>query len=801
MLLNQIDSNIGTWETDLISNKQIWSKNCIKILGFSSLNEPSWEELLAIVHPQDRQQVMDVTREHNTKYEVEYRIISGTDDIRWIRLVGQVERDANGKPQIMHGIMQDISNHKYAEIKLLESESRLQEAQNHAGIASWELTRGSETTIWSKQICQLMGLQEDFQPSPDKPYQLINASDCQAVIDSLQHSFDTGDEHQLEYRIRRHDNGAERWIECRGKAVLDSHGIPEKLTGFIQDITERKQAEHQLRIAATAFESQEGIMITDSNNVILQVNKAFTIITGYNAEEAIGNKPSMLSSEHHDALFYDDMWKEINLTGYWEGEIWNKRNNGEVYPEERTVTAVRDSNDIVANYVVTLTDITLSKQAEQKIEYLAYYDSLTHLPNRQLMLDRIRHAIVSNTRSDNEAAILFLDLDHFKTLNDTLGHDMGDILLQQVAGRLTECVREGDTVSRFGGDEFVVLLEDLSVHPIEAAAQVKNIANKILSSINRPYQLASHHYMSSASIGVTLFSNHQSEVSELIKQADIAMYQAKKDGRNALLFFDPKMQSSITEQAKLESELNQAIEQQQFQLQYQIQMNSSHRPLGAEALILWIHPKRGVVSPLDFISLAEQNGTILAIGQWVLNKACAQLKVWQQDALTCNLTLSVNVSAKQFNQPNFISQVVMTVRHHDINPARLKLELTESMLLKDIEDTIAKMKSLADIGIQFSLDDFGTGYSSLQYLKQLPLHQLKIDKSFVDDLVTDNNDQAIVRTIIAMAHGLGLSVIAEGVETKEQQQQLLTSGCTLYQGYLFGKPASIAEFNKLLKEY
>jgi len=332
----------------------------------------------------------------------------------------------------------------------------------------------------------------------------------------------------------------------------------------VRDISEQKRIETNLRIAATAFESQEGMMVTDVDNIIIRVNKAFTTITGYSAEQAIGNTPNMLSSGRHDALFYDEMWKAINTVSYWEGEIWNKRKNDEVFPEKLTITAVKNSEGIVTNYVGTLTDITLSKQAEQEIEDLAYYDPLTHLPNRRLMLDRIRHAMAASARSGNEGALLFLDIDHFKTLNDTLGHDMGDILLQQVAERLTTCVREGDTVSRFGGDEFVVLLEGLSTEAAKAAAQTEDIANKVLSSINLPYQLASHHYTSSTSVGITLFNDHQTEVEELLKQADIAMYQAKDDGRNALRFFDPQMQASITARAELEKELNQAIEQQQF---------------------------------------------------------------------------------------------------------------------------------------------------------------------------------------------------------------------------------------------
>lgn len=438
--------------------------------------------------------------------------------------------------------------------------------------------------------------------------------------------------------------------------------------------------------------------------------------------------------------------------------------------------------------------------AQETISNLASYDPLTGLPNRRLLVDRIHQAFAFSARSGLEGALLFIDLDNFKDINDTLGHDIGDQLLQQTAQRLKSCMREGDTVARIGGDEFVVIQESLSKQPIEAAKKVKVFGERILAALNQPYQLGPHEYQSSSSIGATLFSNHLQSGEELLKQADIAMYQAKKSGRNILKFFNPEMQDIINTRAILIGELRHALENNQFQLFYQIQTDSSHKPFGAEALIRWVHPGRGLVSPEQFIPLAEETGLILPIGQWVMETACAQLKTWEQSALTRDLILSVNVSARQFHQPDFVSHVQDAVNHHAINPAHLKLELTESMLLEEIEKTIARMSALRTIGVLISLDDFGTGYSSLQYLKRLPLNQLKIDQSFVRDVAIDENDKAIVGTIIAMAHGLNLDVIAEGVETEEQRQLLLMNGCTHYQGYLFGKPLPIKQFEALLRQ-
>jgi diguanylate cyclase (GGDEF)-like protein len=408
--------------------------------------------------------------------------------------------------------------------------------------------------------------------------------------------------------------------------------------------------------------------------------------------------------------------------------------------------------------------------------------------------------LASSARSGLKGALLFIDLDNFKTINDTLGHAIGDLLLQQVAERLVSCVREGDTVARLGGDEFVVMLEDLSEQTIDAAEQTEAVGEKVLAALSKTYKLGKHMFYSSGSIGVTVFNEDPYSAEELLKQADIAMYQAKRAGRNTLRFFDPQMQESINARATLERELHNALDNQQFQLYYQLQVDSSNCPLGAEALIRWIHRDHGVVSPAQFIPLAEETGLIIPIGKWVLNAACAQLKIWACEEQTRNLVLSVNISTRQFCDADFVDQVQATLQYHAINPKLLKLEITEGMLLENIEETIGVMNRLNVIGVMFSLDDFGTGYSSLQYLKRLPLNQLKIDQSFVRDIAIDSSDKAIVSTIIAMAQSLGLNVIAEGVETEDQRQFLLDIGCTQYQGYLFGKPMPIEQFEALLHQ-
>jgi diguanylate cyclase (GGDEF)-like protein/PAS domain S-box-containing protein len=705
------------------------------------------------------------------------------------------------------------------------NEERLELALEAAGLDLWEnnLVSGEVTRKAAKTFLELGYSEEEAVLYIDDLFKIIHPDDIPMIKAAVNdHLTGIRTHYRCEFRIRA-KRGTWVWYANYGK-IMDRAGNSrgQRFIGVTFNIDDRKRKEEELIVR----EQESRTLIENSPDTVarydcscrrIYANRAFGAMTSGGVAALLGKKPSEYPGGLNSEI-YEKKIVEVFATGN-DSQLellWRGKDGKEICSHIR-LTAERDSAGTITSVLGIGRDITELnesraelKRANAQLEKMndmlqsqAARDPLTGLPNRRLMLDRLKHALASSMRSGREGALLFIDLDNFKTLNDTLGHGIGDLLLQQVAQRLESCVREGDTVARLGGDEFVVMLEDLSEKDHEAAAQTEVIGEKILATLNQPYQLDKHEYRNSPSIGATLFNDHQQSIEELLKQADIAMYQAKKAGRNALRFFDPQMQETVNARAALESELRTAIENHQFHLYYQIQVDSiredgSHRPLGAEALIRWAHPERGLILPAQFIPMAEETGLILPIGLWVLETACAQIKTWQQDALTRDLILAVNVSAKQFRQAGFVNQVQAAIQRHAINPMLLKLELTESSLQENIQDTIATMNALKAIGVKFSLDDFGTGYSSLQYLKQLPLDQLKIDQSFVRDLVSDSSDRAIVRTIIAMAHSLKLNVIAEGVETEEQRQLLRNKGCIHYQGFLFSKPVPIEQFDALL---
>jgi diguanylate cyclase (GGDEF)-like protein/PAS domain S-box-containing protein len=570
------------------------------------------------------------------------------------------------------------------------------------------------------------------------------------------------------------------------------------LRPMMASIKARKAAEASFRVSAVAFETNQSTVITDADEKILRVNRAYTETTGYSAEEVIGQTPRAIETEKQDKKYFAAAKEQVKVTGSWQGEVLSRRKNGQVYLTLMHITAVYGDDGALTNFVLTFADLTEQKAAEKEINDLVFFDPLTGLPNRRMLMDRLKHALALGNRNQRQDALLYIDLDNFKTLNDTMGHGKGDMLLQQTSTRLRACIRDCDTVARIGGDEFVVMLEGLNRNATEAAAEAEVIAKKILNSLNRPYQLADTSFQGSASLGIALFVEHPESVDDLLKRADLAMYQAKSSGRNTLQFFDPAMQKVANDRAALEIDLRHAIAENQLELYFQSQVDQDQKIVGAEALIRWNHPTRGLVPPFHFIPLAEEVGLILPIGLWVLERACIQLKAWEKNEHAQHIQLAINVSPLQFRQTDFVEQVTKVLQKNKIIPSRLKIELTESMMFDNIEDTIIKMQKLKETGVLFSMDDFGTGYSSLSYLTRLPLDQLKIDQSFVRNIGVHNNDAVIVQTIIGMTHNLGMTVIAEGVETEAQRTFLEQNGCLNFQGYLFSRPIPLTDFEKLL---
>ncbi len=562
---------------------------------------------------------------------------------------------------------------------------------------------------------------------------------------------------------------------------------------------ERQDADERIRHQASLLDqAQDAIFVHDMEQRIVFWNKGAERLYGWSADEATDSlAPDLLYDFPEE---FSDGIRQVLAHGEWTGEIQQRRKDGSLFMVEGHWTLVRDQHEAPQSILVINTDITQRKAAEGEIQRLAFFDPLTRLPNRQLLLDRLQHALALSQRNQRTGVVLFIDLDNFKTLNDTLGHDIGDLLLQMAAQRLTDCVSERDTVARLGGDEFVVMLEDLATDTGESVAQAKQVSDAILATLNNPYRLAEHQYHSTASIGITLFEKHDDTVGEILKRADLAMYQAKAAGRNTARFFDPAMQALLASRAQLEADLRKALRRGEFRLYYQPQVDRKNRVINVEALIRWEHPQRGLISPAEFIPLSEETGLILPLGLWVVETACRQLVTWAAHPSTADLSVAVNVSARQFRHADFVEQVLDTLASTGARPERLKLELTESLLLDDVEDTVYKMTALKAHGVGFSLDDFGTGYSSLSYLKRLPLDQLKIDQSFVRDVLIDPNDAVIARSILALGHNLGLDVVAEGVETDRQRDFLAYYGCNAFQGYLFTPPLPAEQFDRYMRD-
>ncbi|BAN34527.1 diguanylate cyclase/phosphodiesterase with PAS/PAC sensor(s) [Sulfuricella denitrificans skB26] len=761
-----------------------------------SIEESLGDGWMLALHKEDRERTLALWREAMSTMQpkpMEWRMQRHDGTVRWAFGEAATELDAQGRIAGFIGIVNDITERKQAEIKLRESEERYRQTLQTSIDGFWIASSDGRILDVNDAYCQMISYEREELLNMRIP-DLEAMESPEETARHIQEVLTKGHD-RFETRHRRKDGQV---LEIEISTVHQPGEDGGYFCAFLRDITKSKQVEEDLRIAAIAFESQAGVMVTDANGIIVRVNQAFTHLTGYSAEEAVGQTSALLKSGRHDQAFYQGMWETLKQKGYWQGQMWNRRKNGKIYAEWLTITAVTAPDGRITHYVGTFSDITQNREAEAEIHRLAYYDPLTLLPNRRLLQDRLGQVLAATVRNGHCGAILFLDMDNFKTLNDTRGHDIGDLLLVEVAQRLKTCVRGVDTVARLGGDEFVVLLEDLSGEFEEAAAQAKLVGDKVQEVIARSYHLKGCEYYCTTSIGISLFRDNNVTVDELLKHADLAMYQSKNAGRNTQRFFDPAMQAALDEHSALETDLRLALKRQQLRLYYQPQMESTRGLVGAEALLRWVHPERGLVEPGDFISIAEETGFILPIGYWVLETACAQLKAWEGNPRTHELQLAVNVSARQFRQPDFAVQVQQVLAQSGADPTRLKIELTESLVLDNVSDTIIKMQALKAIGVGFSMDDFGTGYSSLSYLTRLPLDQLKIDRSFIRDFGSDANGAAIVQTIIIMGKTLGLNVIAEGVETVAQRDFLDRNGCHAFQGFLFSRPLPLADFEQFM---
>jgi diguanylate cyclase (GGDEF)-like protein/PAS domain S-box-containing protein len=692
-----------------------------------------------------------------------------------------------GEQRLLYCASRDISERKAAERALRESEARFRELSDAAPVLIWMSGLDKACDYFNRGWLEFTGRRLE-QEQGDGWAEGVHPDDLAHCLEIYTRSFDAHQPFRMEYRLRRHD-GEYRWLLDSGRPRFDGQGCFLGFIGSCIDITEMKQAELELRLAASTFETNEAIVITDADGIIQRANQAYCRTTGYSREEAIGRKPGIAKSGLHDEAFYRTLWRNLARDGFWQGEVWNRRKSGEIYPEWLSITAVKDQAGGITHYVGSFIDISRQKAAEEQIRQLAYYDTLTGLPNRRLLYDRLQRIFTAAARFHQYGALLFIDVDNFKMLNDTAGHDVGDQLLAQLGETLARMVRAEDTVARLGGDEFVIVLQHLGADELDAATRAEQVARKVIAAVSEPRMLAGREHHVTLSIGVALFRGDEERPESFLKRADTAMYQAKAAGRNTVCFFDPKMAAAMEARVALLAELRKAYAAGQFHLHCQPLVDGEGQFAGGEILLRWEHPERGWIEPSEFIPLAEESGLITEIGSWVLGGACGLIRRWEDAGwLVPNFFLAVNISPRQFRQPDFAEVVLAAVARTGVAARRLKLEITEGMLISKLDDTAATLSDLRAAGVRFSLDDFGTGYSSLSYLQRLPLDQIKIDRSFVRDLSEDANDAAIVKAIISMGRSLGLEVVAEGVETRAQFEFLKAHGCHLFQGYLFGQP-------------
>lgn len=785
---------VGFWRLDARGGRLDWSQQLARLHGAPPGYTPGFDNALAHYVEEHRAEVAARLRDcqqQGTPFDVEVQVSTLDGHRVWVRCVGQPLRDASGAIVGAEGLVQEIAPAGHAPGTLLHTVS-IGGAQG-SGEAFVTVDRQGRISYANQHAEQMLGA----AAGPLLGRKIWSFFQKRARL-ALEERFTQALERGEAIEFEELDAQVSHWLELRGLP------FGAGLALHLRDVSTRRRAQqHLMLLEGSIARLNDIVIITEAGPFrepgprIVFVNEAFERRTGYGRQEVIGQSPRFLQGPDTQRPQLDriraalEQWERVRV------DLINYTKGGEPYWVDLDVSPVWDESRRLTHWVAVGRDITERKRAEEKIEYLAFYDPLTQLPNRQMLLDRLKLA-VGGSAQGRDGALMFIDLDNFKVLNDTLGHQKGDLLLQQVARRLRHAVAKGDLVARLGGDEFVVLLENTPEKPLDPLTAARVVSQRILEGLGEPYVLPGYLHHTTCSIGVTLFGKSPSRVSELLKQADLAMYQAKAAGRNAVRFFDPEMQAVASASAALAADLRQAWRENHLSVEYQPQVGDDGRMTGVEALLRWEHPQRGVVAPDQFIPMAEETSLIIPIGHWVLEAACAQLALWSQRPDRAHLVIAVNVSVRQFRHPEFVDEVVGCVRRAGIPPDRLKLELTESLLMENMAAAIAKMRSLKEMGVRLAVDDFGIGYSSLSYLKQLPIDELKIDRHFIQDVLTDGNDAAIAGTIIGLCRNLGLEVIAEGVETEEQRAFLARQGCRRYQGYLFCKPLPIEQLEAFM---
>ena len=797
--LTERTAGVGSWSIDVATHHMHYSAECANILGLHELDTACDLDLMVSRYaPEWRsgiRQRLERCAVLGEGFDEEIQVVLPTHGFKWVRTVGEAVPDARGQVVRIQGAVQDISAQKQAQEETLRLAMRLTTTLASITEAFVTLDRQCCFTYLNQESERL--LQKSTADLLGQPvWQDFAGPQAERLREQLTRALTTNRRVELE----EHFPQLGKWLEVR------AYPFAEGLAVYFRDVTDRRRSQEQLMLLETSVAQLNDIVViietgatTDQEARIVFANNAFEEQTGYARDEVMGQTPRLLLGLDPAVGKLREMAAALQRTRKARAELEVRRKNQTSFWVELEVVTVQADAQAVTHWVAVGRDITQRKTAEDMIRHLALYDPLTDLPNRQLLMERLQKALFQSARSGQHGALMFIDLDNFKIINDTLGHHVGDQLLKLVAIRLTQSVRKTDTVARLGGDEFVVMVDDLSTDAEAAARKAQTLADKVLSMLREPFQIAGHQHYATPSIGVTAFIGQRDDVGELLKQADLAMYQAKSLGRNNVCFFDPVLQSRMGADAAISSDLRVALREQQFVLYYQPQVDRRGVIIGVEALVRWEHPTQGLVLPAEFIPVAEDSGMILPLGQWVLETACAQLAAWAEWPQTAGLSVAVNVSVHQFRHPDFVDMVMAAIRDTGVSPHRLKLELTESLLADRMEVTIEKMGMLKALGVTLSLDDFGVGYSSLSVLKRLPLDQLKIDKGFVADVLTDPNDAAISRAIIALAQSLSLQVVAEGVETMEQREFLAYQGCDQFQGYLFAPPLPIKTLDAHLR--